>query len=32
MIDAEDFLDDHDAALGGAGWIGAIGAQLKLVG
>jgi hypothetical protein len=32
MIDAEDFLDDHDAAFGGAGWIGAIGAQLKLVG
>jgi hypothetical protein len=32
MIDAEDFLDDHDAAFGGAGRIGTIGAQLKLVG
>jgi hypothetical protein len=31
MIDAEDFLDDHDAALGGARRVGAIGAQLKLV-
>ena len=32
VIDAEDFLDDYDAAFGGAGRIGAIGAQLKLVG
>jgi hypothetical protein len=32
MIDAEDFLDDHDAAFGRAGRIGAIGTQLKLVG
>jgi hypothetical protein len=32
MIDAEYFLDDHDAAFGRAGRIGAIGTQLKLVG
>src|SRR5260370_619323 len=32
MIDAEDFLDDHDAAFGGVGRVGAIGTQLKLVG
>ena len=32
MIDAEDFLNDHDAALGRARRVGAISAQLKLVG
>jgi hypothetical protein len=32
MIDPEDFLNDHDAALCGAGRVGAIRAQLKLVG
>ena len=32
MVDAEDFLNDHDAALGRARGIGAIGAQLELVG
>jgi hypothetical protein len=32
MIDAEDLLDDYDAAFGRAGRIGAIGTQLKLVG
>ena len=32
LVDAEDFLDDHHAALGRAGRVGAIGAQLELVG
>ena len=32
MIDPENLLDDYDAALGGAGRVGAIGSQLKLVG
>src|SRR5512139_54049 len=32
VIDAEDLLDDYDAAFGRAGRVGAIGTQLKLVG
>ena len=31
MIDAEDFLNDDDAALGFSGRIGAIGAELEIV-
>ena len=31
MIDAEDFLNDDDAALGLAGRVGAIGAELEIV-
>jgi hypothetical protein len=32
MIDAENFLDDHNAAFCRARWIGPIGTQLKFVG
>jgi hypothetical protein len=31
MIDAKDFLNHDDAALGRSAWIGAIGAELKTV-
>ena len=32
MIDAENFLDDHNAAFCRARWIGPVGTQLKFVG